>query len=154
LVTGTIARSMMPSFQTARPNCQSMRPNFIGFCVSLIFATLVWRSSALALIAPLQTDGEHFYLSQSDRWQIAVAKLDLAPRFDPTRPDKILHSWTVDAELWLRHISVDKLSTILGVADDLEHTGDTQVFVDGQRVDSVTTSIEYEKAKTEIHRPT
>src|SRR5699024_8190594 len=59
-----------------------------------------------------------------------------------------------DAELWLRNISVDKQSIILGVADDPEHTGDTQVFIDGQRVDSVTTSIEYEKAKTEIHRPT
>lgn len=129
-----------------------MRRNFSLFFLSLLSATVLWSTQAFAFLAPLQTDGQHFYLHSSDRWQIAVAKVDLKPRFEPTNPDKVLHSWTVDAELWLRNLSVDKQSIILGVADDPEHTAKTEVMIDGQRVDTLVTPIEFEQAKSDIHR--
>src|SRR5690625_3567224 len=105
LVPGEITRSISSSFQTARPNCQSMRPKFSLFCLSVLVATMAFAATSWAFVAPLQTDGQHFYLHTSDRWQIAVANIDLKPRFEPTNPDKVLHSWTVDAEFWLRNVS-------------------------------------------------
>lgn len=131
-----------------------MRRNFSIFCLSILTTALLWSTHAWAFVAPLQTDGEHFYLHKTDNWQIAVANITLVPRFDITNPSKILHSWTAEGELWLRNITVDKQSIILAVADSEEHTGQTQVFLDGQRIDTVATQIEYEKSKTDIHQPT
>lgn len=130
-----------------------MRRKSLLFCLSIFTFTLWWSSHALAFVAPLQTDGDSFYLHKSDRWQLAVANIRLEPRFEPTNPDKVLHSWTVDAELWLRNISVEKQSLILGVADEEEHTGDTEVFIDGERIDTAPTDIKYEKGKSEIYHP-
>lgn len=131
-----------------------MRPKFSLFCLSVLVATMAFAATSWAFVAPLQTDGQHFYLHTSDRWQIAVANIDLKPRFEPTNPDKVLHSWTVDAEFWLRNVSVEKQSIILGVADDPSHTAHTEVFIDGQRIDTLATDIEFEKAKSDLHRPT
>lgn len=130
-----------------------MRRNFSVLCLTIFTAALLWSTQAWAFVAPLQTDGEHFYLHKTDRWQIAVANIKVVPRFDVTNPSKVLHSWTAEAELWLRNITVDKQSLILGVADSEEHTGETQVFLDGQRIDTAITNIEYEKSKTDIHQP-
>lgn len=131
-----------------------MRRTLSLLCCTIITAALLCSTQAAAFVAPLQTDGEHFYLHSTDRWHIAVANIRLTPRFEPTNPDKVLHSWTAEAELWLRNVSIDKQSLILGVADDKNHTGKTQVFLDGERVNTAATKIEYEKAKSDIHQPT
>ncbi len=114
------------------------------FIPVLFLTLLVVQSVAHAFVAPLQTDGEHFYLHEAQNWQIAVANIELTPRFDPMRMDTVQHSWQLDAELWVRNVSADKQSVILGIADNPEHTSQTIAFVDGERIETVKTAITYE----------
>lgn len=110
----------------------------------LIQALLFISVSASAFIAPIRTDGERTYLQKVDSWQVAVARIDLKPRFDIHAPSATRHSWTVDAEFWLRNVSTEAKSLSLVVADTPAFTGETELFLDGQRVETALTPLTYD----------
>lgn len=128
-----------------------MRRISLAFLLPL-FGLLFWSVQASALITPLRTDGERFYLHKAENWQLAVVRIDMSPRFDIMEPDTIRHSWTVDAEIWLRNTSAEAQSMLMGIVDNPEFTGDTELYLDGQRVESVRTALEYEQGRPDTAR--
>lgn len=130
-----------------------MRRTPIIFLFTL-FALLFSSVQASALVTPLRTDGERYYLHEAKNWQLAVTRIDLTPRFDILEPNTIRHSWTVDAEIWLRNVAAERQSALLAVADVPEFTGDTEIYLDGQRVESALTTMEYEPSRSNMQRST
>lgn len=123
---------------------------FLLTLFSLVFSSV----HASALVTALRTDGERFYLHQADKWQLAVVRIDVNPRFDVLEPSAVRHSWIVDAEIWLRNTSAETRSALLAVVDDPDFTGDTEVFLDGQRIETALTSLEYEAGRQNMARKT
>lgn len=113
------------------------------FILLLVLALVFLSASASAFLAPTRTDGERTYLEKVDSWQLAVARIDLTPRFDILTPSATRHSWTVDAEFWLRNVSTEPQSMRLVIADDPAFTGDTELYLDGQRVETARTAVSY-----------
>lgn len=128
------------------------RPNIIFFLT--LFALVFTSVQASAFVTALRTDGERYFLHEAENWQLAVTRIDLTPRFDILQPETVRHSWTVDAEIWLRNVSVEKQSAILAIADDPQFTGDTEVYLDGQRIETALTKMEYEASRQDMHRDT
>src|SRR5690554_1115791 len=89
------ARVEFVSLNQLRTIVKSMRRISLAFLLPL-FGLLFWSVQASALITPLRTDGERFYLHKAENWQLAVVRIDMSPRFDIMEPDTIRHSWTVD----------------------------------------------------------
>lgn len=128
------------------------RPRILSLLTLLVL--LFTSVHASALVTALRTDGERYFLHEAKNWQLAVTRIDMSPRFDILEPSTVRHSWTVDAEIWLRNVSAEKQSAMLAVADDPNFTGDTEVYLDGQRIETALTTMEYEKDRQAMHRKT
>lgn len=122
----------------------------IAFIVLLL--TLVHSGSAFAFIAPLKNEDGRYFIDDGKHWQIAVARVDLDPLFDVMNPSPTPTSWIMDAEIWLRNVAGETQAIELGIADSPAYTDTTELWLDGQRVETRLTPIQYSPARGIFNR--
>lgn len=120
----------------------------------VLLLALVHSASAFAFIAPLKNDNGRYRIEEGKHWQIAVARIDLSPYFDIMNPEPSTSSWIMDAEIWLRNVKGETQSAELGIADTEAYTEQTELFLDGQRVETRATPLQFLPQHQEFHQPT
>ena len=138
------------ALNTPGPRMSTPRQRAIASIVFLL--ALIQSASALAFITPLRTQEGRYFIDEGSHWQIAVARIDLVPYFDVMAPQAEVSSWVMDAELWLRNTKGETQSVELGVADTPAHTDSTELWLDGQRVETRLTPIQHDPNTGDRHR--
>lgn len=138
----------LPGYHVLRMS--TLRQRAIAFIV-LLFA-LVYSASAFAFVAPIKNQDGRFFLEQGEHWQLAVARVNLVPLFDIMSPSPVTTSWILDAELWLRNVAGETQTVELGVTDTPAHTETTELWLDGQRVETRLTPLQYSPSRGAMNR--